>query len=237
MTDSLLPTNRFTEGEFRVGPVLKRSLSIFLRNLPPFCLVTAVASLPYLLIWSSGVGLQYLGWGLWLILMPLSEAVLLYAAFDDMRGRRVNMVESVRVGLRRFLPIVGVALGVPILSTFAGILFIVPGLMLYVRWFVAVPACIVEQFGALDSMRRSADLTKGHRWKIFGLLLATAVPDAVASNWLDPSDGNLTSVVVLRLAWETVWNAFGAITVVVAYHDLRVAKEGVDIDEIAAVFD
>jgi hypothetical protein len=34
-----------------------------------------------------------------------------------------------------------------------------------------------------------------------------------------------------------VWGAFYAIFVVVTYHDLRVAKEGVDVHEIASVFD
>ena len=31
--------------------------------------------------------------------------------------------------------------------------------------------------------------------------------------------------------------AFGAVTTAVAYHDLRLVKEGLGIDEIAAVFD
>ena len=45
------------------------------------------------------------------------------------------------------------------------------------------------------------------------------------------------------LAWSCLWlwgalfGAFNAIMVVVTYHDLRVAKEGVDTDQIAAVFD
>jgi hypothetical protein len=34
-----------------------------------------------------------------------------------------------------------------------------------------------------------------------------------------------------------VWGAFNAIAVVVTYHDLRVAKEGTNIEQIAAVFD
>jgi hypothetical protein len=37
--------------------------------------------------------------------------------------------------------------------------------------------------------------------------------------------------------WNGVWGAFYAISVVVTYHDLRVAKEGIDIEQIAAVFD
>jgi hypothetical protein len=39
------------------------------------------------------------------------------------------------------------------------------------------------------------------------------------------------------LVWNGIWGAFYAICVVVTYHDLRAAKEGVGIDQIAAVFD
>jgi hypothetical protein len=42
---------------------------------------------------------------------------------------------------------------------------------------------------------------------------------------------------VAHVIWSGVWGAFYAICVVVAYHDLRVAKEGVDTAQIAAVFE
>jgi hypothetical protein len=45
------------------------------------------------------------------------------------------------------------------------------------------------------------------------------------------------SAQIVRLVWTAVWTAFYAILVAVAYHDLRVAKEGVATDQIAAVFE
>jgi hypothetical protein len=42
---------------------------------------------------------------------------------------------------------------------------------------------------------------------------------------------------VISLIWTAIWTAFFAILGVVAYHDLRVAKEGVDTEQIAAVFE
>jgi hypothetical protein len=39
------------------------------------------------------------------------------------------------------------------------------------------------------------------------------------------------------LIWNALWAAFFAVVNVVAYHDLRVAKEGVDTAQIAAVFE
>jgi hypothetical protein len=43
--------------------------------------------------------------------------------------------------------------------------------------------------------------------------------------------------ILARLFWGALYGAFNAIAVVMAYHDLRVAKEGVDIEQIASVFD
>ncbi len=45
---------------------------------------------------------------------------------------------------------------------------LVPGFILLIMWFVAIPVCVVEQRGSWASMQRSAELTKGHRWKISG---------------------------------------------------------------------
>ena len=42
---------------------------------------------------------------------------------------------------------------------------------------------------------------------------------------------------VVNLIWSAAWSAFYAIVIVVTYHDLRVAKEGVDTEQIAAVFE
>jgi hypothetical protein len=40
-----------------------------------------------------------------------------------------------------------------------------------------------------------------------------------------------------RLIWAALYGAYNAIAVVMTYHDLRVAKEGIDIEQIASVFD
>ena len=51
------------------------------------------------------------------------------------------------------------------------------------------------------------------------------------------SVGGLLASVIGRMAWDALMGAYQSIVVAVAYHDLRVAKEGVDIDHIASVFD
>ena len=42
---------------------------------------------------------------------------------------------------------------------------------------------------------------------------------------------------LLELIWSAVWTAFFAALVTTTYHDLRIAKEGFDVEQIPAVFD
>ncbi|HEX7822370.1 MAG TPA: glycerophosphoryl diester phosphodiesterase membrane domain-containing protein [Sphingobium sp.] len=72
------------------------------------------------------------------------------------------------------------ALGINFL-TFIGIfvgllLLILPGLMLFTRWAVAIPAMMRENLSITEAMRRSAELTAGNRWPILGLSLVLWAP-------------------------------------------------------------
>jgi hypothetical protein len=254
MTDASPATVHFAEGDFRVGRVLNRAASVFSRNFLPFFVVVALAYLPVLLVFKGttdlttasaeelarGGALMGVGFLLMMVLSTLSQAVVLYAAFQDMRGRPLNLVESLKVGLRRFFPIVGLAICVTFLAALAAIAFIFPAFMLITMWFVATPACVVERLGPIKSMGRSRQLTKGHRWKIFGLMVVMFLAAGIAGPAITAAFtaiGGSNFALVGDLIWNGIWGAFYAIAVVVTYHDLRVAKEGIDIEQIAAVFE
>jgi hypothetical protein len=183
-----------------------------------------------------------------IVLATLAQAIVVYGAFEVMRGRPINLGESAKVGLRRFFPIVGLAIVVSVLIGVASMLLVFPGIMLYTMWFVATPACVVERLGVFASMRRSRELTEGKRWRIFRLALLVLVPALIIAGTVGGvavagGAATLTAALastvgkIANLVWNAIWTAFYNIMVVVAYHDLRVAKEGVDTDQIAAVFD
>jgi hypothetical protein len=259
MTNATLPTDRYAERDFRIGHALSRALSVLSRNFLPFFGINVVAVLPVLILGAvagattatqvqsigvaTGIGtLVAIGFGtliLMIVLQALSQAVVLYGAFQDMLGRQLNIGESLRVGLSRFFPIIGVAICVGVLAMLASFLLLFPAFILATMWFVAPPACVVERLGPLDSMGRSRMLTKGHRWPIFGIWLLLVVVSAVVSALLNRVLAP-TGVLVTFLGaviWNALFSAFYSIFVVVTYHDLRVAKEGVDTEQIASVFE
>jgi len=239
----------FAESDFRVGRVLSRTISVLSQHFLIFCVVTLVANAPVILLVQNAVksdpanpslGLLFLGIGLSFVLSILSQAVLVHASFQAMRNRAVNLGESLRVGFTRFFPVLGVALLVGILAGLGFMLLIVPGLILMTMWLIAPPVCVVEQSGPWTSMRRSSDLTRGHRWKVFGLWLLLMIISGVVSQLIELVFARFlgtTVTLILTLIWTAIFGAYYAIAIVVTYHDLRVVKEGIDIEQIAAVFD
>jgi len=252
MSDVSTATAHFATNDLRVGSVISRSGAVLSRHFLSFFIVAAIAYSPTLLIESVQTTepiepSEALSQGLWLILggvllmvlPPLGNAIILHTAFQDMRRRPVRLVESFNVGLSRFLPVIGLAFVQGFLILLGAILLIVPGLILYTMWLVGVPACVVERLGPWTSLRRSQELTKGHRWKVFALALVLPVVNA----------GGRVIVLVLTalagpiagLTGEMIWTgiaaAFSGIIIAVTYYDLRVIKEGVDIEHITAVFD
>jgi hypothetical protein len=107
-------------------------------------------------------------------------------------------------------------------------------------WYIALPCCVVERLGPFGSLGRSAALTKGYRWKLFGLIVLLAIVGGILSGTISNvflTTGIPAVYAIGQYAWQAVYLGFHSILAVVIYHDLRVAKEGVDTDKIAAVFD
>lgn len=243
--------------EFRIGQVFSQAAAVLSRNFLLFFVVALVAGLPRVLLEASSANFGdtvavnatwraetvtrlLIGVFLSIILNTLAQAVIVYGAFQDMRGRPVNFGDCLRVGLGRFFPIIGLAICMSIGLMIGFFLLFVPGVILAIMWFVATPACVVEQLGPLSSMGRSSQLTKGHRWKIFGMVLLVVIGAGIVSVVIGAVLGLSGSPILVTLgtlAWTGVWGAFYSVFGVVTYHDLRVVKEGVDVHQIASVFD
>jgi len=109
------------------------------------------------------------------LLSMITQGALVRATVAYSEGRKASFGESAMAGLSVALPLfllgilssLGIALGF--------ILLIVPGVMLYVMWSVAAPALVEERLGPVEALGRSRDLTRGARWKIFGLTLVVLV--------------------------------------------------------------
>jgi len=243
-------------GVFRVGNVMSRAWRLFTGNIlffaaVPFLsyVIVFVAAMAFMLVaafagFASNVAAVtvvgvIVGVLLFMGLYMIGEAVVLLGAFQRLRGEPLRVGEALERAFARLFPLIGLSILWGLGIMIGMVLLIVPGLILLCIWAVVVPACIVERLGVTASMSRSAELTAGYRWQIFGLLVLLGV-----INWI----GSLIIQLTLGLAgstlasigsfiWLSGWTGYWNCVLIMTYHDLRVAKEGIDTEQIASIFD
>ncbi|MEY2442100.1 MAG: hypothetical protein QOJ46_1526 [bacterium] len=128
---------------------------------------------------------------------------------------------------------------------FATLLFIAPGVWLYVAWAFAMPALLVEGLRGRAALGRSFGLVKGRWWRTFGVLvvgflLAGVVSSLVQGVFLvgivaNPDNDVLVLVLsaISGIVGLAISTPFQAALLTVVYFDLRVRKEGFDLELLA----
>jgi len=244
-----------TVQDFRVGRVLATAWSVYMKNFVAFSAVSLVILLPLLVVQLTLIDplptdpatapddnqVADLIYTIFNILVTqLVTATLVYGTIQEMRQQVTSTVEALTRGVQLALPVVGIALIVGILVNVGMLLLIVPGVILYVMFWVAIPVAVVERPGVIASLQRSMFLTKGNRWRIVGILVILWVVLIVVILLLGAVFGSGQSTEVLVYANYVVTVLITVVLAVVSavgYHDLRLLKDGVDVDRIAAVFD
>lgn len=173
------------------------------------------------------------------ILNSLMQALLVVATLQDLSGQRVDLAACFKRALILFVPLVALSLLLALAIGFGLILLIVPGVIAYVTWFVAVPALVEERRGVFAAFGRSARLTKGARGRIFGLVVAFIVVSLLISG----ASGLITTLSLGSFAGPIIEALTTMLTSLIAstgvaatYVELRTVKEGANVDALAAIF-
>jgi len=253
MSDQTISGYGDAPGVFRIGDVLGRAFSTWIRKLPQLLLIYIACSLPSAIISvlagpGSTPGHANPNYGaanslsgiLNFVLLSLAQGATIVVAVQTMRGRSVRLGDAFSQATNRLLPIMGASFCFGVAFLFGTLLLVIPGLMLAMRYNVFAATCVVEERGAIDSLRRSAELTRGYRWPIFGLQLILWVPILILSAGIAALDirifGTLVGQIALEL-WSAIIGSLYSTMLAAIYYDLRLANEGGDTDQIAAVFD
>jgi hypothetical protein len=154
---------------------------------------------------------------------PLISALLIYAVIVIGEGRGPRLTQVAARGLR-VLPEVAAAVIAAGLGIGLGLLLIIPGILLALRWSVVAQVAAVDHAGWLPALRRSGELARGHYWHIAGLLLITTlltggVELAAAAVPLGSTSGAVS--VALGILVRTITASFTGLTLALLYFDLR----------------
>lgn len=236
---------------FSAGSVIGRSFTVWFANFLPFSLVTLVVHVPVLVLAAAMPDEVGPVWGLLdRLLSSLAQLVvtgaLTFGVLESLRGGRAPVGMLFGTGFRRMGWVFAVSFRVGLWTLLGTILLVVPAIVWYCALFVAVPAGVVEKSlgSSADALQRSRDLTLGNRWGIFAVALVAFVV-TLAFVFL-VAGGTMTVLVralpsplpaVVATAVIALASSFGACAAAVAYHDLRVAKEGVATADLVKVFE
>lgn len=186
-----------------------------------------------------------------LITTSILQGALIYATVQDLNGQKPSVGESLATGLRNFLPLIGLTILMVLGLAVGFMLLIVPGLMLLCAWCVATPALVADRAGIIGAFGRSAELTRGNRWSIFGLLVIIWIISIVlgtiynAAIGISPFGGDPVAMLekavspvglVLAVIRQTVTAVIVAAGVSVLYVELRQAREGLGPEWLREIF-
>jgi hypothetical protein len=180
-----------------------------------------------------------------LVAYLLSQGGTVFAVSEIYLGRSITIVESFRRVSSELLSLFGVVM-LNGLATLAGfICLIIPGVYILCRLIVCVPAALMENIGARDSLERSFELTRDNAGRAFViLLLYFAVAFAAAGLFAWPFLIIMVVVAQKNPSQMIIWlqlmqvGSFVANVLVtpiltiasaILYYDLRVRKEAFDI--------
>lgn len=243
--------------EFRVFRALGLAFKAWARNFIPITLLAAILYTP-VIVWIATstpdltstqdalvnnyfVRPTYILVGISTFLAPL----LTYRIIQDLNGTRVSLLTSVKYGARGILPAI-------LLAAITNVLAMIPvggilGAILNCIWFVASPAAVAERLGPFAALSRSAVLTKGRRWGIFGLtfvvgllmvllMMAYIIPMVQHPDLQDPA-GQFKQAAIVIVLIAALFNTLTGIVAAVSYALLRQDKDGVTHEELARVFE
>ncbi len=172
-------TQRFT-----VGAAISGTVRVWLANLLPFSAIALLFNLP-IILWSYFAtkpqepsqwvrALLHYQWGsvaAWFLIGGLVSAAVSHGTLQQLRGTRISATESIKVAASQAHIVVAVIILSTLAAGFASILFLVPGIFVWLNYSLAVPAAINEKLGATSAMQRSRSLAYGYRKQIFAAML------------------------------------------------------------------
>jgi len=195
-----------------------------------------------ILLGSFGVGI------LMILAVGIAHAATVWTVSELYLGRNPTVRDAYANSKSRALAVVGISIMVGIATGIGLIFLIIPGIYLACRLAVSVPAAIIEKQSPVASMERSMELTNGQVWPMFLLLLLVFVLTYIIGGVLQlpvfvfafkaamtkqqVSLGMSIYSIIAEFLSQVLVGPIGTISASLMYYNLRVQKEGFDIQHL-----
>jgi hypothetical protein len=180
-----------------------------------------------------------------LVAQTLTAAACLRTIGGDVVSSPAGAGDSLRYAAKRLGPLIWVSI-LYALALIVGVLMCLVGaIWLGVLFCLATPALLFEEKRGVAAMRRSRELIEGHWWRVFGALIVGYLIVGVLQGLLGAlvggvilanSNSELTNAVLVTLVsiiGFALSLPFASALLTYIYFDLRVRKEGFDLQLLA----
>jgi uncharacterized membrane protein len=176
-------------GQFEIGSAIGQTVELFKDNIWLITKIVVLVFAPLEIFkslsfsspgttWQTVTGTFLLG----LFCKALVAPSLIYALMVVMRtGVSPSLNECYRWGLSRLGKLAACALLAGALETLGLICLIIPGIILGVAFELVYPMAALENRTPVEILKRSYQLTKGYRWRIFWATLVVGLLAALAN--------------------------------------------------------
>jgi len=176
----------------------------------------------------------------------LCQAALTKSVSESYLNREISVGQAYRFVLPKLLTLIGASLLIGLVVGVGFLLLVVPGVIFSLWFYLTTPCIVVEGQGVLGGMSRSKSLVSGNLGKVFlvGLLvtlitLVISMPLGTVSSigamfiWRDsPMVGAIVNQFANVIS-QVLAMPIGASAFILLYYDLRIRKEGFDLEMLA----
>jgi len=244
-----------------VGDILDNTFKLFKDNFKTYIGVSALGMIPVvtvgvlaalvmLVFGETETAAIAIGIIVIIALIPLiavylaMEGALIKVSSEQIMERGIGIKEAYRFGFSRAWPLFVTALLMGLAVLGGVILLIIPGIILAIWFTFFRQVTVLENIGYAKALSRSKALVKGNWWRTLGITLLVSLLVGILSNLVSlpagigfpllfgETAGMILSYVV-QMALSLLLLPLSYIPLTLFYYDLRVRKEGLDLQIMA----
>jgi hypothetical protein len=242
--------------QYSFGQTIGKGFNLYFDNFIPVVLVSLVCQIPMVLFlyftgfmklveyetFSSGYYSYFFFLIIWMIIAQsfLSAFTIHLVAKKFLENTPTGRENNFTSIFPLFLPVLGVTFVVGIAMVFGFFTCIVPGILIWLGFSIATEVLVIERRTVGESMNRSWNLTKGRKGTVFlisfvaGLIVFGITQGVMLLVRFSPLD--VSTVTCIEYGVGAITNPIYACIMIVLYFNLRIEKEGFNIEHLAQQF-
>jgi hypothetical protein len=238
--------------KYSFGETLGKGINLYLDNFIPIVLVSIICDIPTVILTintsrpevtldASYFIKLFLNMGISIVIGAILSGFIIHLVSKKFLETIPDSPKSVSISfLPLILPVIGLSIIMGIIVLLGFILLFIPGIILALGFSIATQVLVIEKRNIFESIKRSWDLTKGKKSELFAIYVVSSlivyVPLIILVAILAFLLKELEILTYLNALISALIMPVIPCILVVVYFNLRIEKEGFNIEHLAQQF-